>query len=661
MWNRLLSLIFVLLTVLLGTTGLLIALENKGGNADNSTLSENRQVKMDKNVYFAYRSFWPEHETMKKFMKCGVHTFCIFPSSTYNSLGEPYSKYPLVWRYPEKYDWKSLNRQFDEIIAFDSQAEFLCMVDLNTPVWLTRMLSMKGDGSFDSFIDLVNCLSNQEWQKMTMKYLEDYIKYTEKNYGKRIRAYILVCGQTDEWMNYSNNRTCRAREAAFKTWCQKKGVPVQDQPIAFSRYDHPTFENFVRDPSKERDVLNSLQFEQDLVVDSIINFAKKTKEITGGTKEVGVFFGYIMELTGLRMINSAHLEYERLYAAPELDFFISPGTYSARKIGEGSGFMIPNETRLLNGKGFMHEIDHRTTTYNYNLNEFVNIGWMIPWKTEQEDIVGLRRELCLGLINHSSVWFFDMWGGSFKNDSAIENMAVMKKVWDKYSSDRSVSAAQILLVVDPQSTMYLSDRDSRCGLVHNAMRNRLNQVGAPFAVCSFNDLAKIELDPYRLIIMTDECLITPERAELLKKKVLSSDRTVLWLYAPGISDGTNLDIKRIRNWTGVDYGTPGINKVKMNGWTSIYIHQHEAVTTAILRQLAQEAGVSIYIQDYMPVYATGKLVAVHLKDGGKKRVTLPKKYNKVVEVFTGRVVAENSDSFEYEFQTPDTALFELQK
>ncbi|MBQ4080619.1 MAG: hypothetical protein II596_08060, partial [Thermoguttaceae bacterium] len=41
------------------------------------------------NVYFAYRSFWPEHETMKRFAAVGVHTFCVFPSNTENSLGEP--------------------------------------------------------------------------------------------------------------------------------------------------------------------------------------------------------------------------------------------------------------------------------------------------------------------------------------------------------------------------------------------------------------------------------------------------------------------------------------------------------------------------------------------------------------------------------------------
>ena len=39
--------------------------------------------------YFAYRSFWPELETMKKFREAGVNTICFFAANTVNSLGEP--------------------------------------------------------------------------------------------------------------------------------------------------------------------------------------------------------------------------------------------------------------------------------------------------------------------------------------------------------------------------------------------------------------------------------------------------------------------------------------------------------------------------------------------------------------------------------------------
>jgi len=46
--------------------------------------------------------------------------------------------------------------------------------------------------------------------------------------------------------------------------------------------------------------------------------------------------------------------------------------------------MVPNGTRLLNGKGFLHEIDHRMPTYNVQLDELVSIGWMVPWENQAE-------------------------------------------------------------------------------------------------------------------------------------------------------------------------------------------------------------------------------------------------------------------------------------
>ena len=54
------------------------------------------------------------------------------------------------------------------------------------------------------------------------------------------------------------------------------------------------------------------------------------------------------------------------------------------------------------------------------------------------------------------------------------------------------------------------------------------------------------------------------------------------------------------------------------------------------------------------------LVAVHTKEGGVKKITLPRKVAKVTEAFSGRLVAENVQSFEYEFAAPETALFELE-
>ena len=60
-----------------------------------------------------------------------------------------------------------------------------------------------------------------------------------------------------------------------------------------------------------------------------------------------------------------------------------------------------------------------------------------------------------------------------------------------------------------------------------------------------------------------------------------------------------------------------------------------------------------------PVYANDKLISVHTADGGKETIYLPRKVKQVKELYSDKIVAENTDKFEYEFKKPDTALFEL--
>jgi hypothetical protein len=59
------------------------------------------------------------------------------------------------------------------------------------------------------------------------------------------------------------------------------------------------------------------------------------------------------------------------------------------------------------------------------------------------------------------------------------------------------------------------------------------------------------------------------------------------------------------------------------------------------------------------VHANARLFSVHLKDGGKRMVRLPFKAAKVTELISGRVVAEDASLFEYEFESPDTRIFEF--
>ena len=410
-----------------------------------------------KGSFFAYRSFWPEFSAMRQFKEAGVNTVCIFPANTANSLGQPYCKYPPVWRWFGKYDLDSLNKQFDDVLAVNPGAGYICMIDLNTPLWLQRQLALGGHSAeCESFTMLSCACANPAWRKATGEYLEAVVKHMEARYGDRVRAYLPACGQTDEWMDYSRGAAGRTKTQAWRAWLQAHGKAEVPVP-ALERLDRASFDDLIRDPATEQDVVDYAQFTGDLVADTVLEFAAKTRALIPKHRQIGMFFGYILELTNSRLVWAGHLEYEQLYRSPYIDFFVSPGTYGDRPMGGGSGFMVPNGTRRLHNKGFLHEIDHRTPTYNVKLDEFVSIGWMVPWKDQAQTNAGLKREFALAIINQASLWCFDMWGGVFQTPETMRLVEQSKKLWDQYGATPLKSRAEVALVVDPHSARYLND------------------------------------------------------------------------------------------------------------------------------------------------------------------------------------------------------------
>jgi len=609
-------------------------------------------------IAFSYRSFWPEFEAMAQFRDAGVDTVCIFAANTDNSLGQPYCKYPPVWRWFGKYDFGSLEKQYDDVLAVNSNAQFICMIDLNTPVWLQRQLSLQGHSAeCESFTMLSCACANPAWRKATGEYVRAVVGHMEGRYGDRVKAYLLACGQTDEWMDYSRGVAGRNKTKAWQAWLKAHGradVPVP----AFDRLDRASFEDFLRDPATEGDIIDYARFTGDTVADAVLEFTGQVRALIPAGRQIGVFFGYVLELTHARLVWAGHLEYERLYASPEIDFFISPGTYGDRPMGGGSGFMVPNGTRRLNGKGFLHEIDHRTPTYNVALDEYVSIGWMVPWKDQAETDAGLKREFALAIVNQASLWCFDMWGGVFKTPETMRLVAQAKRLWDAYAGLPLKPVAEVALVVDPQSARLVNDRNPLVSRIYQGTRNTLNRLGAPFEVFSFNDLPRADLSAYKLLVFPGLFEITPEKAELLRRHALNGGRTAVFVYAPGISDGKGLDPARVEALTGVAFKTPGVSTVARDGWTAVYAGSYDALTPQALRQAAVAAGVTIICEDAVPVYANERLVAIHTARGGERTITLPKPCRAVRELYTGRTVPVSGRRFTYTFATPDTALFE---
>lgn len=604
-----------------------------------------------------YRSFQREFEEGARFAEMGVTLRAFGVCNTASGRGAPYSDYPNVWLGFGQYDWDACDRQFDDLIRTSPKTRFMVLVDLNTPLWFARKLNM------DSFTMLSHTAAQARWRTETTRYLKDFLTHVEGKYGDRTVAYVLLGGRTTEWLEHDQGIQSRAKNLAWRDWCRKTGTQHGPVPPDENSLGVAAFENVVYDPATERAKIDYWRFHNSLVADTVLDFAHTARAIVGKTKEIGTFFGYYY-ICSQHLSASNHLDYERVIASDDIDFFSSPATYTERACGFGTGSMAVNGTIRRYGKRLIHEIDY----WPHDL--------ALPWRTAardyfhsaSDDIAGNTRDAAFAFVNGASWWWFDQYGKYYATPGMHERIRRLAEI---ESADvvrtPPKDVADVLLVADPQSAYLMAPARGRhpekidpIGSFGENLRNRLNVTGCAYETCSFNDLGALDLARFKLILLPATIEITPARADLLKKRVCTAGRTVVWTYAPGLSDGQTLDPARVEAWAGVPFKTRSLSPTTMpGGWKSVYAYDWKDLTPSVLRTIAADAGVFFYVDDLWPVAANDRHLAVHCKTGGRKTVYLPQRCTKVVELLSNRVVATDCTSFEDDFSSPDTKLYEF--
>jgi len=616
---------------------------------------------MDSKPFFAYRSFWKQPETVRRFYDAGIRQFCVFPANTTNSIGEPYCQYPTNWKWYDKYDFSVVDAQFDDLLAVAPGAEILCIIDLNSPDWLVKNLNVRGVFA-DSFLALSNALAADPWINATENYLRALLSHIEERYGDRVRSYLLAAGTTDEWMDYSKGVESIGKLERYRDWCRQRGL---DEPEAIPDYNcrfHSSHGPCLRDPQNDRAALQYWRFHSDLVADGIIHFCDLVRSLVPPARKIGVFYGYILQLAHQRLVQCGHLAYEKVLAAASVDFVTSPGIYDDRSMGGGGGFMNVNGTVKLHGKNYFHELDHATHSSNWQLNEYVSLDWMVNWPDEKASIAGLRREFCRSLLHGTSLWWFDMWGGFFDSAKTVDEIGKFRRLWEDLADYSNDVDAEIAIIVDPESTYYLQDscNDPVMTELFTGLLRNCNRLGTSYKIFSFNDIPAIpDISKYKMIILPGVFEITSKKHEVLAQYILKHSRTVIWTYGAGLSNGLVWSPAAMKALTGAEFEQEGTVISNMGDWKSVYMPTTDDMTPEILRDLAVTAGVHLYTERPTPVFANERYVMVHVASSGKMRIRL-KRPAQVRELLNGTFSLPQCRDFVYDFDGPETVLFQLE-
>jgi hypothetical protein len=158
------------------------------------------------------------------------------------------------------------------------------------------------------------------------------------------------------------------------------------------------------------------------------------------------------------------------------------------------------------------------------------------------------------LIHRTALWWCDFGsagnGGWYDDPALIAEVAKLYQLASRRLKQNSHRAAQVLLVADPQGCYHLGDGAAM--RTHYALVDQvtgaLHRTGAPFDFVLLPQLENLDVRPYRVIVWLGCLRVDPALRE--RVRAASQGRSVVWLWAPGITDGVRFGPERVRDLTG---------------------------------------------------------------------------------------------------------------
>ncbi|MBQ9502053.1 MAG: hypothetical protein IJU70_07860 [Lentisphaeria bacterium] len=229
-------------------------------------------------------------------------------------------------------------------------------------------------------------------------------------------------------------------------------------------------------------------------------------------------------------------------------------------------------------------------------------------------------------------------------------------------------------------------------------QDRFTRSGAIVDQLLAEDLAD---DPgnYKLYVFLN-CYKFDEKFRRTAEKLRKRDCVLLWLYAPGYMKGLENSVSRMRELTGMsfektasgvsasvrladgrimgsaaakvtpmftvsdagaevlgvyDNGETGLAAVRTGKALSVFSGAWQ-LDLPFISEMLRRAKVFRCTETDDPVEACDRLVVLHARRPGKKRISLPRK-SCVLDVFAGKIIARNASSFESDFDLHETKWF----
>ncbi len=419
------------------------------------------------------------------------------------------------------------------------------------------------------------CFASDVWADEVKRTLKLFVEHIESMpYASNVIGYHLATGQTEEWMAFDvkGSQGLRSREKFALT-----GIENTEEKY--------------------------YEFLSDVIADRICEFSRYIKELTDGRMLAGAFYGYTFELLKR---GKGHYSLNRVLECPEVDFLCSPISYAAgRKEGRDHGYLLPISSVQNAGKLYFAENDTRTHISRppNDLPFYNSPVWYGP---DYETTVNIMKmHFAKAVTRGHSAWWFDMWGGWFKDDRYMELLKKMHSIADESIRMSMKSAAEVAVFVDEKSIFNLQDS----GLVYKnvvySIREVLGKAAVPYDIYLASDFEKVK-HRYKAIIS-----LVPFPTDLSKK-------------------------------------------IKADFLLEITEKNYD-ITHTELTDFYKTAGVHIYCDKQAVIYANESYLFFHAAEDGKQNIRLPGESD-LIEAFS-----KEKYSGPFECKVGTSKLYEIKK
>lgn len=504
--------------------------------------------------------------------------------------------------------------------------------------------------------------------------------------------------QVDGFRGWLRTRYAGDVERLRRAWRQSDAT-FDGAEVPFDRTRTDTGQDVLLEPGNDQRIIDYLTFHSDVVADAFIDHAGRVKKALAalGTQKIcGSWYGYDFWPAGKasHVHNSGHHGMMKTLASDAIDFYIMVHSHQERYAG---GIFLQHMAAgsvNLHGRLIWEEEDTATHTPAQPLT------WQEPCRDLEETKSVLTRNLMGTLALGGSLYWHDFGGEHWFDDEAVaDHIGKLRALGEEIWSEPYESRAQIAVFASKSSKRYYRHDAALTDSVLSRQISELCHLGAPIDVYEAEDLPLLHrrgrLAPYRMAVFLDAFRVPDDQKEAIRTGLCGNGRTVLWLYGAGfiteegfsaeaMTELTALPVELIREsrplkagtaLTGADardgasflqYGTtarisplfvgrpgaasgvetlgwymqpadPALLARNLPNWRSIWSGAPE-LPAAVLRTLAQEAGVHVYAASGDQIFAFGQSFCLHACFHGERTIDFPEVVT-IEDRLSGRPVA----------------------